>query len=110
MGDAMLCYSLFNNLIKNACEAAPQRSLVSVMLLNLDPLCILIENTGTVPAEIRARFFDKYATGGKQDGNGLGTYSANLMAKAQGGFIDLHVSDETNKTTLTVTLQRASAG
>jgi two-component system sensor histidine kinase/response regulator len=109
MGDAMLCYSLLNNLIKNACEAAPQRSLVSVMLLNLDPLCVLIENTGTVPAEIRARFFDKYATSGKQDGNGLGTYSANLMAKAQGGFIDLHVSDETNKTTLTVTLQRASA-
>jgi two-component system sensor histidine kinase/response regulator len=109
LGDALLCYSLFNNLLKNACEAAPQRSLVSVMLLNLNPLCVLIENSGTVPAHIRARFFDKYVTSGKQDGNGLGTYSANLMAKAQGGFIDLHVSDETNKTTLTVTLPRVTS-
>ena len=26
LGDAMLCYSLFQNLIKNACEATPEKS------------------------------------------------------------------------------------
>ena len=41
---------------------------------------------------IRDRFFEKYATSGKKKGTGLGTYSARLMAKTQGGDIELDSS------------------
>ncbi|MFA7268580.1 MAG: response regulator [Sterolibacterium sp.] len=107
LGDAMLCYSLFQNLIKNACEAAPENSKIVVKILNQSPLRIVIENQGAVPAEIRERFFDKFVTHGKQGGTGIGTYSARLLTEAQGGNIELAVSDAANTTTITVTLPRA---
>ena len=44
--DAMLCYSLFQNLVKNACEAAPPDSRVEVLLRDESPLRILISNMG----------------------------------------------------------------
>jgi two-component system sensor histidine kinase/response regulator len=107
LGDAMLCYSLFQNLLKNACEAAPDGSTISVKVHAQSPLRIVIENQGAVPADIRERFFEKYATSGKQDGTGLGTYSAKLLTEAQNGSIALAVSDEHNTTGITVTLPRA---
>lgn len=130
LGDAMLCYSLFQNLINNACEAAPEKSQVTVTLIDetkylryLDffdigqgsmavtdeaTLYVLIQNKGAVPAEIRERFFDKFVTQDKQGGTGLGTYSARLLAEAQKGAISLDVSDQENQTTITVTLPRYS--
>lgn len=109
LGDAMLCYSLLQNLVKNACEAAPADSQVSVTVHDQDPLQIVVENQGAVPEDIRERFFEKFVTKGKQGGSGLGTYSAKLLAEAQGGQIRLEVSDEMDKTTITVALPRASA-
>jgi CheY-like chemotaxis protein len=106
MGDATLCYSLFQNLIKNACEAAPEASHVSITMLDEDPLHIVIRNKGVVPAEIRERFFDKFVTLGKPGGTGLGTYSAKALAVAQNGNVDMEVSDVENHTTITVTLPR----
>ncbi|MDP1634363.1 MAG: hybrid sensor histidine kinase/response regulator [Gallionellaceae bacterium] len=108
LGDDMFCYSLFQNLIKNACEAAPDNSQVSVVLSDEMPLRIIVQNTGTVPAEIRERFFDKFVTHGKQGGTGLGTYSARLLAEAQNGMVSLDVSDQDDQTTITVTLPRYS--
>lgn len=110
MGDAMLCYSLFQNLLKNACEAAPDGSKVSVKLYDETPLRIIIENKGAVPLDIRDRFFDKYATSGKKGGTGLGTYSAKLLTEAQLGTIELSVSDDANTTAITVALPRAATG
>ncbi len=105
-GDGMLCYSLFQNLIKNACEAAPAKSEVVVTLHDETPLRIAIRNQGAVPVEIRERFFGKFVTHGKQGGTGLGTYSAKLLAEAQDGTVALEVSDRENETTITVTLPR----
>jgi two-component system, sensor histidine kinase and response regulator len=48
-----------------------------------------IVNKGQVPAEFMDRFFEKYATSGKDRGTGLGTYSARLIARAHGGDIDM---------------------
>ena len=104
LGDAMFCYSLFQNLIKNACEAAPENSLVSVTLNNDSPLSVMIQNRGAVPAEIRDRFFGKFVTHGKQGGTGLGAYSAKMLTEAQNGSIALDVFDAGNQTTITVTL------
>lgn len=107
LGDAMLCYSLFQNLIKNACEAAPDDSRVSVTLVDEDPLRIVIENKGCVPQAIRERFFDKFVTHDKAAGSGLGTYSAKLLTEAQGGHVEFVVSDPEDTTTITVVLPRA---
>lgn len=76
LGNTTFCHSLFQNLIKNACEAAPVNSWVYVALFDEAPLRITIRNKGAVSAEIRERFFDKFATYGKPSGTGLGTYSA----------------------------------
>lgn len=106
LGDAMFCYSLFQNLVKNACEASPENNRVAVSLIDETPLRIVIQNKGVVPVEIRERFFDKFVTHGKRDGSGLGTYSAKMLAEAQNGNVALDVSDRENQTTITVTLPR----
>ena len=104
VGDPMLCYSLFQNLIKNACEAAPEGTRVTITILPGQPMQIKIENQGVVPELIRDTFFDKFATAGKQGGTGLGTYSARMLAQAQGGNINMATSDEDQSTKLVVTL------
>lgn len=110
LGDSMLCYSLLQNLVKNACEAAPAGSQISVTVHDQDPLQIVVENKGAVPQDIRERFFEKFVTQGKEGGSGLGTYSAKLLTEAQGGQMTLDVSDESDTTTITVLLPRASTG
>lgn len=105
-GDAMLCYSLFQNLVKNACEAAPAGTRVIITLKDESPLSVTIQNRGVVPLDLRERFFDKFATSGKVGGSGIGTYSARLLANAQKGDVVMATDDESNSTTLTVTLPR----
>lgn len=110
LGDAMLCYSLFQNLVKNACEAAPAGGEVGISIRSVgdgSPLAIVVSNPGAVPAAIRDSFFDKYVTAGKSGGTGLGTYSARLLTEAQHGTIALAVSDAQDTTEVTVILPRA---
>jgi len=108
LGDMTLCYSAFQNLLKNACEAAPPSSKVSITLSDGQPLRIVLHNSGAVPMAIRDRLFGKFATAGKPSGTGLGTYSAKLLIEAQNGSIAAVVSDATNSTEITVTLPRLS--
>ena len=108
LADATLCYSIFQNLLTNACEAAPAGSRVSIQLHEQDPLRIVISNHGAVPVAIRERFFDKFVTAGKAQGTGLGTYSARLLTEAQHGSIALEVLDESDTTRITVMLPRAA--
>ena len=82
LGDTVFCYSILQNLLKNACEAAPEGSRVDIALQDSDPVTIAIRNTGAVPTDIRTRFFDKYVTAGKEGGTGIGTYSAKLLTEA----------------------------
>jgi CheY-like chemotaxis protein len=103
-GEEMLCHTMFSNLVKNAVEAAPKTSTITLSMNHLNgQAAVRIHNEGAVPEEIRARFFDKYTTAGKQSGTGLGTYSARLFARTQGGDITLDTSQERG-TALTVTL------
>jgi two-component system sensor histidine kinase/response regulator len=110
MGDAMLTYSLLNNLIKNACEAAPERTRVIATLHAGDPLRIEIVNKGVIPLAVRERFFDKFVTGGKASGTGLGTYSARMLARAQHGEVVFAVDDNARTTTLIITLPAGPGG
>ena len=107
LGDELLCHSLFGNLVKNALEASPRGGAVEVRLFSDNQVVIEIRNQGEVPLEIRERFFEKYTTSGKEHGTGLGTYSALLMAKTQGGDIELDCS-ESGYTTVRIFLKVAS--
>lgn len=102
-GEELLCYCMLSNLIKNALEASPANTTVSIDFLNGPEAEIRIRNDGAVPAEIQGRFFDKYVTANKGRGTGLGTYSARLTAETQGGSIDLDTS-ETGHTTIIVSM------
>jgi two-component system sensor histidine kinase/response regulator len=110
-GESLLCRSLFYNLIRNAIEASPQGGCVEVSLGQGDTeshLVASVRNAGEVPGPIRDHFFEKYVTSGKPQGSGLGTYSARLMAHAQGGSIQLDTS-EPGHTRLVVKLPAAAA-
>lgn len=105
LGDRMLCYSLLNNLLKNACEAAPEGSRVRVQVRSSgEHLSVLLENQPAVAQAFRPFFFDKYSSLGKKNGSGLGTYSARQMALAQDGTLELQVDDSRNTTSLLLTL------
>jgi len=92
------------NLVKNAIEAAPDASVVSVTFEAVDDaLFTRVHNDGAVPEGMRPRFFQKYATFGKSGGMGLGAYSARLMARVQQGEAKLETSFEQG-TTVTVSL------
>lgn len=101
--DEQLMLSLFSNLLTNAVEASPKGYHVSVAVLEFSRETVVeIHNYGIIPLQVRERFFDKYATYGKQGGTGLGTYSARLMAETMGGRISFQTAEETG-TTLSVT-------
>lgn len=108
-GDRMLCYSLLNNLLKNACEAAPEGSRVRLQVQLDEQLCIRMENQPAVPEAFRPQFFDKYSSNGKPHGSGLGTYSARQLARAQAGTLELQVDEALNTTGLLLALPRAAA-
>ncbi len=107
--EELLCYSLFANLVKNAIEASPDRGEILLALSSRgEEVLVSVHNAGAVPEAVRARFFDKYSTAGKQGGSGLGTYSARLIARTQQGEIEMRTS-EGSGTTLEVRLRQASS-
>jgi len=107
LSEELPCWSMLGNLLENAIQAAPKGHAVTVALARQGGQGrISITNKGAVPHDIRARFFEKYATSGKTHGTGLGTYSARLIAQTLGGSIALDTSDP-DGTTIHVTLPLA---
>jgi len=104
-GDEFLLFSSFMNLILNASEASPMGKPISITLSRNDYCSVAIRNYGEVPKDIRETFFNKLVTSGKKYGTGLGTYSAQLMIKAQNGNIELDCS-EPGMTTIYVSLPK----
>lgn len=96
--EEILCYSILANILKNAIEAAPHHTIIRITVLVCNPVVLSIHNEGSVPGPVRASFFDKYATYGKNQGTGLGTYSALLMARAQQGDLTMETYDEVGTT------------
>jgi len=103
-GEEFLIEDMLLNLVKNAVEASPVDNDVTISFSHEnDQQRIDIHNLGTVPEAIRDRFFEKYATEGKAHGKGLGTYSAQLIARTHDGRIEFTTSDSAG-TTVSVTL------
>jgi two-component system, sensor histidine kinase ChiS len=100
--EELLCYSIVANLVKNAIEAAGPGGRVTVVVEPGEPVRLSVRNPGGVAPEIVPRFFEKYVSG-KTGGTGLGTYSARLMARVQGGNLELRSGPE-HGTVLTLSL------
>jgi len=100
-GETGLFYSMLANLIKNAIEASPDTSTVTVSLFGKPVPGVRIHNDGVIPAEIRDKFLQKYVSHGKKGGTGLGGYSARLMAETMGGTVNFTTSEQ-DGTTITV--------
>jgi len=102
--DPMLSHTMLSCVVNNAVEAAPDKSLITIAMDRKDSQAVIsVHNKGAVPAEIRDTFFEKYVTVGKSGGTGLGTYTAKLMARAQGGDVAMTTGESTG-TTVTITL------
>lgn len=93
-GEELLLFSMLSNLLKNSMEATPAGKPVTVKLGGAKYPVMAVHNFGQVPEAIRDNFFEKYSTAGKAGGTGLGTYSANLIAKVHGGSISMASSEE----------------
>ena len=106
-GEELLCHSMLGNLVRNALEASPRGGTVRISLESGDPARIAVHNAGEVPAPVRERFFEKYATFGKERGTGLGTYSARLTAEVMGGRISF-ASSAAEGTTVAVEIPGAA--
>lgn len=105
MGDDGLCQTMLSNLLKNAIEAIPDQGVVQIQgQQNGDWAKLSITNPSTVPEAIRECFFDKYVTAGKKGGTGLGTYSAQLMAKTMGGELLMDCDEAYYGTRITIRL------
>lgn len=102
-GEELLCYSMLSNLIKNASEAGPPNSPITIFMSTQESGVVKIHNQGVVPREIREQFFEKYITSGKKAGTGLGSYSARLITETLGGKIRMETSEKTG-TTITMDL------
>ncbi|QYJ79214.1 ATP-binding response regulator [Shewanella acanthi] len=108
MAEPRLCHPLFFNLLKNAFEAAPPHTNIAIRFSREAQLVVIhIENLGKIPESIRERFWEKYATEGKRDGTGIGTYAARLFARAQGGDTRLKVDEAKGMTLVEVRLPAA---
>jgi len=100
-GELSLVRTMFRNLIQNAVEASGLGDRVTVALDTGDGLVVTVSNPKAVPNEMRRRFFDKYTTHGKENGTGLGTYYAALIARTHGADITM-TTDEADGTTVTI--------
>jgi two-component system, sensor histidine kinase and response regulator len=108
-GEELLCHSMFSNLLRNALEASPEGADVSLRVRREgDGVAVYIHNRGSVAETIRQRFFDKYVSAGKEQGTGLGTYSAALIARTLQGSISVDFS-EAGATTVRVQLPLSCA-
>ncbi|MCK5339800.1 MAG: HAMP domain-containing histidine kinase, partial [Desulfobulbaceae bacterium] len=96
--------ALLANLIQNAYEAAPNESVVSLVIKKRDKAILFeVHNESEIYPEARKNLFKQYATYGKSGGTGLGLYSALLTAKAYGGDIEAK-SSSSEGTTFTAIL------
>ncbi len=107
-GEKVHLESMFANLIKNALEASPKNSKITISIIGdevegFHQFCI--HNVGMIPKEIHSSLFHRYVTKGKKGGTGLGCYSALLIAKAHQGDIKF-ISSEENGTSLYVSLPK----
>jgi signal transduction histidine kinase len=78
------------NVARNAAQAMPEGGRFSLHVARQgDRLVFRMSDTGPgIPAEIRARLFESFATHGKEDGTGLGLAIVKRIAEEHGGTVE----------------------
>ena len=97
LGDKLLCYIAFSNLIKNAVESTPSGQIVHIQLEDVDlnnNTKTIIHNPDIIPVEIQRKVGQKYITAEKKRGTGLGVYSARLIIETMNGMLKWETSEE----------------
>ena len=102
--DRFYIEQMITNLLVNAMEASPHEKELAIDITDESGIRIKITNTGTIPSGIRDHLFERNVTKGKEEGQGLGTHIARLIAQQHGGDITFLTSDQENETTFTITL------
>ena len=98
-GDKIYLQSALDNLVKNAIEASPENRSVKINVKHdNERVRVYIHNWGMVPEQMRSCFFEKYATAGKRNGTGLGTYMARLVVTGHEGSISFKSSQDEGTT------------
>jgi PAS domain S-box-containing protein len=88
-GEKRLIERMFGNVLRNAFEAVHEGGKVRVFIDEVgEKARVVVRSESVVPAAMRDRFFEKYATT-KQYGTGLGNYTARLIARAHGGDVSV---------------------
>ena len=85
--DQLRMERVFLNLITNAMEAIPSGGTICITASEADNrIQVIVEDTGPgIPAEIRCRLFEPFATAGKKDGLGLGLAFSRQAVRDHGG-------------------------
>lgn len=78
-----------DNLLKNAIEAAPPESVVTVTLAaDADRITFSFMNLGNpIPETVKATLFHPFSTYGKRGGTGLGLTGVKMVTEAMGGSV-----------------------
>ncbi|MGE4291763.1 MAG: ATP-binding protein [Desulfovibrio sp.] len=109
LAEEMLLHSVLGNLLANALEASPRGGGVRIIVLPGENCRIIIRNQGGVPEQVREHFFQKFATWGKKNGTGLGTYSARLIIETMGGSIAMESDGDSTELALELPTAEAEA-
>ncbi len=82
---------IFENLLVNSVQAMPDGGTITIQAAVAgNKVRINIADTGSgIPAKLRDRLFEPFASQGKQGGTGLGLAIAGSIAKAHGGSLTL---------------------
>jgi len=99
---------VIENLINNAINYCYKNTDINIQLkVNSDFIKFIISNYGTpIPENIKVHMFEKYATGNKFTGIGLGLYFSKKAIEAHGGQIKLETEGELSKFSFTIPLKQ----
>ena len=89
-GDGAALRRVLLNVLKNACEASPEKGAVNVLASTREGmLTVTIADQGSgIPEDKRASIFEPFFTT-KEKGTGLGLAFARKIAQAHGGWLEL---------------------
>lgn len=101
--DQTLLRRILGNMIKNAIEAVPENSTITIgCMLESEKINYWVHNPGFIPQNIQLQIFNRsFST--KGHGRGLGTYSMKLLSSFLKGTVTFTTSEE-NGTTFNVTI------